>query len=128
LYPRTLTFFYQPGFYILPVFKFQTIGYVYTSYGQRPLADVKADIQKYLKWYNVNGFFFDETLADATREAYYTNLANYVRSIKPSYLVVLNPGVIPTVKTYFDFADLVSSSGKFYDLRYKLDTNKTFKI
>ena len=74
---------------------------------------MKKDIQKYLKWYNVNGFFFDETQADAASVTYYTNIANYVRSLKATYLVVLNPGVIPTNRTYFDFADLVSNLGAF---------------
>jgi hypothetical protein len=37
------------------------IGYVFTSYGARPLADVKAEIDKYYSWYSVDGIFFDES-------------------------------------------------------------------
>ena len=84
---------------------FQTIGYVYTLYGKRPLSEVKAEIEKYFQWYDVNGIFLDET--SENDESYYHDIADFVRGIEKSNLVVLNPGTIPSAKAYFDFADLV---------------------
>ncbi len=40
---------------------FLVYGYVYTSYGQRSLASVEADVNNYNSWYGVDGIFVDET-------------------------------------------------------------------
>ena len=79
---------------------------MYTTYGTRPSSEVKADIQSYLKWYKVNGFFFDEVAADSSHVTYYKDLASYVRSKNSKYLVVLNPGTPPSVQDYLNFADV----------------------
>jgi hypothetical protein len=71
------------------------------------LTAVQADIKTYLKWYKVNGFFFDEVQADSAHEAYYNSLATFVRGLNQNFLVVLNPGTIPAVQSYLGFADLV---------------------
>ena len=101
---------------------FQTIGYVYTSYGARALSAVKADIQAYLKWYKVNGFFFDEVAANSANVTYYSNLTSYVKSLNPAYLVVLNPGTVPSVKNYLDFADVTVVNED------SITTSSTFKV
>src|SRR5262245_14170756 len=43
----------------------KVIGYVSSDYARRSLTDVKADIDKYLLWYAVDGFFIDEMTNDA---------------------------------------------------------------
>ena len=37
-----------------------TAGYVHTSYGQRPLAKVTAEIDKYMDWYSLEAILVDE--------------------------------------------------------------------
>ena len=49
------------------------LGYVYTSYGDRPIADVKTDIDRYQTWYGqyIRGIFLDEMEDDPGDESYY---------------------------------------------------------
>lgn len=55
------------------------IGYVYTSYGSRPIADVKTDIDRYVSWYGqyIRGIFLDEMEDDTGDEAYYSEITAY---------------------------------------------------
>lgn len=73
----------------------RVIGYVYSSYTVRPLADVKADIDRYHAFYTIDGFFIDEMTndADAGHLAYYEDLYQHIRAKRSSYLVVGNPGI-----------------------------------
>jgi parallel beta-helix repeat protein len=75
----------------------QVIGYVYTEYGTRSLALVKADIDQYYAWYNIDGIFLDEapTDDDPTLLDYYAELYEYIRSAHPGAIVMLNPGTDP---------------------------------
>jgi hypothetical protein len=70
------------------------IGYVYTSYGARPIADVKADIDQWLALYTIDGIFVDEMTDDAApgHLSYYGEIYNYVKSKQSIYVVVGNPG------------------------------------
>ncbi|HEX3801191.1 MAG TPA: spherulation-specific family 4 protein [Verrucomicrobiae bacterium] len=70
-------------------------GYIYTSYGARALADVEADIDRYLAWYAVDGFFVDEMTSDAgsTDVNYYATLYQYIKAKGTNYSVTANPGV-----------------------------------
>ena len=76
------------------------IGYVSTSYAKRPLADVKADVDGWLKLYpSIDGFFFDEQVSAKESVPYYQALAAHARkaTMKDWYnrrecLVVTNPG------------------------------------
>src|SRR5207302_8526862 len=54
----------------------RVIGYIYSSYSARPLADVEADIDRYQAFYVIDGFFVDEMTndSDATHLAYYEEL------------------------------------------------------
>lgn len=52
------------------------IGYVYTSYGSRPIADVLADVDRYDTFYNVDGIFVDEMANTGPAER-----LNYYKSI-----------------------------------------------
>lgn len=61
----------------------------------RPLADVKADVNRWLKLYpGIQGIFVDEQPTGAADVGYQTQLYKYIRS-KPSLkLVISNPGTI----------------------------------
>lgn len=80
----------------------QVFGYVYTQYGNRPLVDVKADVDKHFAWYGVTGIFFDQGANTLDKVPYYTDLFNYVRA--KGGRVVLNPGT-RTITEYAAIAD-----------------------
>jgi len=79
------------------------IGYVYTKWGSRDINEVKKDIDKWIAYYKVKGFFIDETSTNQAELDYYTKLSTYIKS-KGNYYIVLNPGVFPNVG-YFMIAD-----------------------
>jgi hypothetical protein len=83
----------------------RVLGYVPTTYGERPVADVVADIDRYTSWYRVDGIFLDEASHDVARLAYYAGLRRHIRAAADR-LVVVNPGVVPA-PGYFDVADVV---------------------
>jgi hypothetical protein len=75
---------------------FLVLGYVHTSYGARPLADVEAEVSQYVSWYDVDGIFVDEVASSASLIApYYQPLVTYIMSLIPGGDVTLNPGVYP---------------------------------
>jgi hypothetical protein len=73
----------------------RVIGYVYSSYAARPLADVEQDIDRYHAFYAIDGFFIDEMSNDSTPAhlAYYQALYQYIKTKRSSYFVVGNPGI-----------------------------------
>ena len=83
----------------------RVLGYVPTTYAQRPAADVMADIDRYASWYRVDGIFLDEASHDVDQLGYYAALGRHVRA-EADRLVVLNPGTVPAPE-YFDVADVV---------------------
>ena len=72
----------------------KVIGYVHTSYAARSISDVTADIQKYLSWYAIDGFFIDEMSNDnfSAHIQYYQSLYNYIKGLNASFTVIGNPG------------------------------------
>jgi predicted Ser/Thr protein kinase len=69
------------------------IGYVDTHYAERPLADVRADVNRWVEFYpEIGGFFFDRQARDASKVEYYLELAQHARQSRPQALVVTNPG------------------------------------
>lgn len=82
------------------------IGYVYSNYGARPIAEVKSEIDKWFTWYDVDGIFIDEmdTVAGG-HEAYYAEIYDYVQARLATALVLGNAGK-PTSPSY-----LVQSGG-----------------
>ncbi|WP_457568981.1 spherulation-specific family 4 protein [Desulfurobacterium sp.] len=97
--------------------KFLPIGYVYTTYAQRNLDDVKADIDTWLELYpGIKGFFIDEVTNDNDTYDidYYRAVYSYIKS-KGNYFVVLNPGTRPP-DDYFSFADNVVVLENSYDV------------
>jgi hypothetical protein len=83
----------------------RVLGYVPTTWGARPAADVAADIDRYRSWYDVDGVFLDEAASNEARLTHYHALAHEARAAGAS-IVVLNPGVVPA-RGYFDIADIV---------------------
>jgi Spherulation-specific family 4 len=79
------------------------LGYVSTNYGNRAIADVKADIDTYRLWYGINTFFFDESPYDCTNIAYYAELRTYVNA-QANPFTFINPGVNP-LECFTDVAD-----------------------
>lgn len=74
----------------------QIVGYVHTSYGDRSLSDVQADVNTYATNYPlVRGIFFDEAANEAGKLEYYTQAYNFVMSKEGYRHVILNPGVQP---------------------------------
>lgn len=100
----------------------QTIGYVYTRYGQRPVADVKADILEWSQWtsaptwtadetanISINGLWFDEVGSSPGNYTSYRDLIAYANDTFAAaadddahsgkrgraYSVVLNAGAVP---------------------------------
>jgi hypothetical protein len=68
------------------------LGYVATTYGRRPEAAVRADIDTYRLWYpQATGIFFDEQSNKLGGEDYYRRLTTYARS-KAFTFTVGNPG------------------------------------
>jgi hypothetical protein len=98
----------------------RVLGYVPTTYGKRPAADVVADIRRYASWYGVDGIFLDEAAPGAADLPYYDALSRDVRAAGLR-LVVLNPGVVPD-PAYFDIADVVVTyEGAYADYAAAMD-------
>lgn len=75
--------------------KITLIGYVSTSYAKRPIAEVQADVDGWLKMYpGIQGIFFDEQASAAEHVPYYAALYKYVREEQKLSLVVTNPGTV----------------------------------
>jgi hypothetical protein len=81
------------------------LGYVYTLYGGRSSAEIKAEIDDYTIWYGVDGIFLDEVSNDAADLEYYQDLTNYIRSKSGSFIMI-NPGTVPD-EVYMSVADMV---------------------
>jgi hypothetical protein len=75
------------------------LGYVFTLYGSRDINDVKADIDSWYSFYNIDGIFLDEQAIDPGYEDHYLEIRNYIKAKRPAALVVGNPGIMPS-ETY----------------------------
>lgn len=98
----------------------QTVGYVYTRYGQRPADEVKADILEWSKWdkegtwdankeadISIHGLWFDEIGASSVNASLYQDLVTYANETfeakgksKGKYTVILNAGDVPDDPDY----------------------------
>lgn len=115
----------------------QTIGYVYTRYGQRPVDEVKADILEWSRWdrsptwdankdadISIHGLWFDEIGSSPVNASMYQELVTYANdtfeakgSDKGKYTVVLNAGhvVDPDYETQlFNMASAVVTKETCY--------------
>jgi hypothetical protein len=70
------------------------VGYVHTSYGARSLAGVENEINLYLSFYRMDGFFIDEMTDDENSKHidYYAAIYKYIKAKSPNYTVTGNPG------------------------------------
>jgi hypothetical protein len=68
------------------------IGYVATDYGKRPMAEVKADIDLYDRYFDVRGIFLDEGASAAQHHGHYAQIYKYIRSKPKLRQVITNPG------------------------------------
>lgn len=75
----------------------KVVGYIYTGYGQRLPFLVHTDIDQWLDFYDVDGFFVDEMSSENSpnRIAYYGDLYDYIKSKGASLKVIGNPGINP---------------------------------
>ena len=71
------------------------LGYVDTNHGAIDPAAVKAQIDTYNGWYNVDGIFLDRVAGDPAHLTYYQDLIDYIAAVTPGNDVTLNEGVYP---------------------------------
>jgi hypothetical protein len=82
-------------------------GYVDTDYGRRRASDALADLDRFLRWYDVTGVCFDRAAGTADRVGYYAALAREARQAG-ARVVVFNHGAHP-LEAYADHADLLGT-------------------
>ena len=76
------------------------LGYVSTSFGKRPPAEIKKDIDTWVRLYpQIRGFFFDQQPHESRHAALFAELRDYARQKLRDPLVVTNPG-IPCDESY----------------------------
>jgi hypothetical protein len=95
------------------------LGYVYTCYGgtqcaSGPLAtrstgEVLARAQRYAQWYGVDGIFLDEMSNQLQDLPFYSTIASGLRSARPQWQIVGNPGTA-TPADYLAVADVLVTS------------------
>jgi len=70
------------------------VGYVSTDYGKRSIAEVKNDIDGWVRLYpQIRGFFLDQQSREGTLVAHYEEIRAYVKQKLPDPLVITNPGI-----------------------------------
>lgn len=88
-------------------------GYVYSSYAARPLDEVRADIDAWIKSYGVKNFFIDEVSTacnDAAVTDYYSQLAAYIRAKGSGFKIILNPGVVSdSSECLMNYGDIIAT-------------------
>jgi len=82
------------------------LGYSSTVDGQRPIAQVEADVRHYAAWYGVTSTFLDLVSGKAQQFSYYKQLAEYIHGAHAGAQVWLNPGVYPD-QDYMSIGDVV---------------------
>jgi hypothetical protein len=82
-------------------------GYVDTSYGQRQPRDALAELDAFLKWYEVTGVCFDRVAITAEHLRYYATLSRDARYLG-ARLVLFNHGAHP-LEAYADHANLLGT-------------------
>lgn len=83
---------YQRGLQDLRESNITILGYVYTKYGDRPIEEVKQDIDLYNNYYDIDGIFLDESASNVKQVDYYQNIYSYIKTKTNLDQVVINPG------------------------------------
>ena len=81
------------------------LGYVATSYGARPEAEVIADINHYYDYYALSGIYFAEGPMEndcTPMEAMYHRMSDAVRARDPQAYLSVGTRFCPTYITFFD--------------------------
>ena len=81
------------------------LGYVATSYGARPEAEVIADINRYYDYYALSGIYFAEGPMEndcTPMEAMYHRMSDAVRARDPQAYLSVGTRFCPTYITFFD--------------------------
>lgn len=107
----------------------QTIGYVYTRYGERPAEEVKADILEWSQWHkeptwnegetadiSIHGLWFDEVGGSSGNTSGYLDLIQYANqtfkangSKRGRYSVILNSGPVSDPSYEADLFNMASA-------------------
>jgi hypothetical protein len=83
---------YTAGIARLTAAGVKVIGYVHTSYGARPAAELETEMGQWQSWYpGVSGIFFDEMANAAGHESYYAGLTAYAKGRGLGFTIG-NPG------------------------------------
>ncbi|ABM31632.1 spherulation-specific family 4 protein [Paracidovorax citrulli] len=88
----------------------KVVGYVYTGYGARSLAAVKANIDAYFALYGraaISGIFLDEMSSDAAKLSGYREIYAYIKAKGADLRVIGNPGRVPDTADYATVADVL---------------------
>jgi hypothetical protein len=83
---------YQQGIKDLRQAGVRIVGYVHSNYGKRDLKLVKLDLDLYIKHFDVDGIFVDETASSRDKLDYYQKVYQYIKSQRKSLQVIINPG------------------------------------
>lgn len=88
----------------------KAFGYISTNYSKRAASDVKTDIDNWLKFYTIEGFFVDEMDNKAASLTYYQDIYSYIKNKNAALKVVGNPGTA-TLEAYLSqqAADIIVS-------------------
>jgi len=87
---------YTSGMAMLAAAGVTMIGYVHTSYGDRAISDVTADIATYAAQYpGLAGIFIDECATSSSELSYYTQVYSAIMSHSGYTNAILNPGTQP---------------------------------
>lgn len=69
------------------------LGYIHTSYGKKPLAEVKAGIARYRQWYGADGICFDEATNDDAGLPCHSQCRAAARAGHSKAVAVINPNL-----------------------------------
>ncbi|TGO85979.1 hypothetical protein BPOR_0347g00110, partial [Botrytis porri] len=91
-----------------------TLGYVYTSYGDRDVLEIEAEIDKYVGWNSptqlpIGGIFFDESPSNNLTFPYMSTLTTYAKTSLGAGkdYIYLNPGVAVDA-SFYTLADSIN--------------------
>jgi hypothetical protein len=98
------------------------LGYVATSYGARPEADVIADINRYYDFYSLSGIYFAEGPMDndcTPMEAMYHRMADAVRARDSRAFLAVGTRYCPTYIYFFDLMVQFARNWTEYQTDYR---------
>jgi len=83
------------------------IGYIHTGFAQRNISEIHEDILNWFGWYQVDGFFLDQTSSDKDDVYYYQNIVRYVheQATCKKEIVILNTAQVPD-ESYVSVGDI----------------------